>query len=158
MVLPARFSQGTPGWYDQTMPSYEEDPLTYEQRVADWVAQQNGPPMFQPPGLDPVTGFNTAGNINPASEGEYWANYLNQRANSAAVAGPNSPTGKTFQLAMSSRAGVQPDSMGSAYNAAQAGLGGPTPVLNDAMLNFLEPTGYGPTSSGPGNAPSKLPG
>jgi hypothetical protein len=161
MVLPARFSQGTPGWYDNpTMPNFEDyanDPAGYDAAVQAWVASQNGGAAGTAPTIDPVTGWRTAGSQRMAdmSQGEYDANYLNARANSAAAqvnaGNPDHPNaGPYFQLAMQSRNQVRPEQMQSAYNAAQAGTGGPSPILNDAMLNLLESFGYAPPSAGSG--------
>jgi hypothetical protein len=167
MVLPAQYSQGTPNWYDNPMfPSYEEDPLTYEQRLADFVASQNGAPAGVAPTIDPVTGWRTAGSQRMAdmSQGEYDANYLNARANSAAAqvraGNPDHPNATGFLAAMTSRNQVRPEQFGSAYNAASAGTGGPSPILLDSMLNLLESFGYAPPAAapptGPGTGPDDL--
>lgn len=167
MVLPARYSQQTPGWYSNpTMPNFEDyaaDPAGYDAAVQAWVAAQNGGPAGTAPTIDPVTGWRSAGSQRMAdmTQGEYDANYLNSRmAGPAAhvLAGnPDHPDNKMFQLAMHSRNQVRPEQFGSAYNAASAGLGGPSPILNDAMLNFLEQNfGYGPppAATPPGGAAS----
>jgi hypothetical protein len=61
---------------------------------------------------------------------------------------------------MQSRNQVRPEQMQSAYNAASAGTGGPSPILNDAMLNLLESFGYAPPAAapptGPGTGPDDL--
>jgi hypothetical protein len=167
MVLPGRFSQGTPGWYDNpTMPNFEDyanDPAGYDAAVQAWVASQNGGAAGTAPTIDPVTGWRTAGSQRMAdmSQGEYDANYLNARANSAAAqvnaGNPDHPNaGPYFQLAMQSRNQVRPEQMQSAYNAAQAGTGGPSPILNDSMLNLLESFGYAPPAAAPPTGPDDL--
>lgn len=158
MVLPNRFSQTTPRWYDQPMPSFEDyadNPLGYEQAVQAWVAQRNGERMFAPDSYDPVTGFNIAGSSNPATQGEYNAGYLNSRLASAAgqVARGNAdhPNAQQYLLAMQNRFSIRPEEAQSAYDAARAGIAGPSPILNDSILNLLESMGYGPSvTSGTG--------
>lgn len=159
MVLPNRFSQTTPRWYDQPMPSFEDyadNPLGYEQAVHAWVAQRNGERMFAPDSYDPVTGFNIAGSSNPATQGEYNAGYLNSRLASAAgqVARGNAdhPNAQQYLLAMQNRFSIRPEEAQSAYDAARAGIAGPSPILNDSILNLLESMGYGPSvTSGTGS-------
>lgn len=159
MVLPNRFSQTTPRWYDQPMPSFEDyadNPLGYEQAVQAWVAQRNGERMFAPDSYDPVTGFNIAGSSNPATQGEYNAGYLNSRLASAAgqVARGNAdhPNAQQYLLAMQNRFSIRPEEAQSAYDAARAGIAGPSPILNDSILNLLESMGYGPSvTSGTGS-------
>lgn len=154
MVLPGRFSQGTPAWYDNpTMPSFEDyadDPAGYDAAVSAWVAAQNGGPAGTAPGYDPVTGMNYAGSQRMAdtSQGEYAANYLNSRiqsaANQAVNGNPDHPNAKMLQLALSNRASIRPEEFQSAYQAATQGTAGPSPILSDTALNFLESLGYGP--------------
>lgn len=165
MVLPGRFSQGTPAWYDNpTMPSFEDyadDPDGYDAAVSAWVASQNGGPAGNAPSYDPVTGFSGAGSQRMAdmSQGEYAANYLNSRiqsaANQVANGNPDHPNAKMLQLALSNRASIRPEEFQSAYQAATQGTAGPSPILSDTALNFLESLGYGPPPppSGPSGGP-----
>lgn len=165
MVLPGRFSQGTPAWYDNpTMPSFEDyadDPAGYDAAVSAWVAAQNGGPAGTAPGYDPVTGMNYAGSQRMAdmSQGEYAANYLNSRiqsaANQVANGNPDHPNAKMLQLALSNRASIRPEEFQSAYQAATQGTAGPSPILSDTALNFLESLGYGPPP--PPTQPGQLP-
>lgn len=159
MVLPGRYSQGTPGWYsDPTLPDFEkyaDNPAAYDAAVAAWSAQHNGGPAGTAPGYDPVTGMNYAGSQRMAdmSQGEYAANYLNNRMASAAghvnTGNADHPNAKMFQLAMLSRMQNRPEEFQAAYGASTPGLSGPTPILNDTLLNFLEANGYAPTPPPP---------